>query len=201
MDKQRFCIYIIDDDKGMRDSLTWLVKSSGYDAAAFENAESFIDKLSDNKLGCVIADIRMPGMSGLELYQKLLQMDFHMPVIIITGHGDISMAVKALKDGIFDFVEKPFDDRIILDSIRMAIQYCKHQQEQHSIHEMLRERFEMLTSREKEVMDKIVLGLSNKQIAATLNISIKTVEVHRSRVMEKMQASSLAALVRMSLKI
>ncbi len=201
MDKQRFCIYIIDDDKGMRDSLTWLVKSSGYDAASFASAESFINNISDNKLGCVIADIRMPGMSGLELYQQLSQMDFHMPVIIITGHGDISMAVKALKDGIFDFVEKPFDDKIILDSIRMAIQYCKHQQEQHSIHEMLRTRFESLTSREKEVMDKIVLGLSNKQIAATLNISIKTVEVHRSRVMEKMQANSLAALVRMSLKI
>ncbi|HEB87105.1 MAG TPA: response regulator transcription factor [Gammaproteobacteria bacterium] len=201
MDKQHFCIYIIDDDKGMRDSLAWLVKSSGYDAASFENAESFIENITEHKLGCVIADIRMPGMSGLALYQKLSQMNFHMPVIIITGHGDISMAVKALKDGIFDFVEKPFDDKTILDSIHMAIQYCKHQQEQHSIHEMLRDRFETLTSREKEVMDKIVLGLSNKQIAAALNISIKTVEVHRSRVMEKMQADSLAALVRMSLKI
>ncbi|VAX14162.1 Tetrathionate reductase two-component response regulator [hydrothermal vent metagenome] len=201
MDKHDFCIYIIDDDKGMRDSLTWLVKSSNYDAVAFENAESFIENLPDNQLGCVIADIRMPGMSGLELYQKLVQMNFQMPVIIITGHGDISMAVKALKDGIFDFVEKPFDDRVILDSISMAIRYCKNQREQRSIQEMLHERFETLTSREKEVMDKIVLGLSNKQIAARLNISIKTVEVHRSRVMEKMQADSLAALVRMSLKI
>ncbi|NOZ36998.1 MAG: response regulator transcription factor [Gammaproteobacteria bacterium] len=201
MDKQHFCIYIIDDDKGMRDSLTWLVKSSGYDAVAFENAESFIENLPDNKLGCVIADIRMPGMSGLKLYQKLSEMDFQMPVIIITGHGDISIAVKALKDGIFDFVEKPFDDKVILDSISMAIHYCKNQQEQHSIQEMLRERFKTLTSREKEVMDKIVLGLSNKQIAASLNISIKTVEVHRSRVMDKMEADSLAALVRMSLKI
>jgi len=201
MDKQPFCIYIIDDDRGMRDSLTWLVKSSGYDAIAFENAESLIENLPDNKLGCVIADIRMPGMSGLKLYQKLSQMDFRMPVIIITGHGDISIAVKALKDGIFDFVEKPFDDKVILDSISMAILYCKNQQEQHSIQEMLRERFNTLTSREKEVMDKIVLGLSNKQIAASLNISIKTVEVHRSRVMDKMQAASLAALVRMSLKI
>jgi len=201
MDNQHFCIYIIDDDKGMRDSLTWLVKSADYDAARFETAESFLENIPDHRLGCVIADIRMPGMSGLDLYQKLSQMDFPMPVIIITGHGDISMAVKALKDGVFDFVEKPFDDKVILDSIRMAVQYCEHQQEQRSIHEMLSTRFETLTSREKEVMDKIVLGMSNKQIAAALNISIKTVEVHRSRVMEKMQASSLAALVRMSIKI
>ncbi|VAX09087.1 Tetrathionate reductase two-component response regulator [hydrothermal vent metagenome] len=201
MDNQDFCIYIIDDDKGMRDSLAWLVKSDGYNAATFENAECFLDNLPGKELGCVIADIRMPGISGLELYQKLTQMEFQIPVIIITGHGDISMAVKALKDGVFDFVEKPFDDKIILDSIRMAVKFCEHHQEQHSIYEMLNDRFETLTSREKEVMDKIVLGMSNKQIAAALSISIKTVEVHRSRVMEKMQASSLAALVRMSLKL
>ncbi len=201
MDNQHFCIYIIDDDKGMRDSLTWLVRSSGYESAAFENAESFLNNIPEQALGCVIADIRMPGLSGLELYQKLSQMQFQLPMIIITGHGDISMAVKALKDGVFDFVEKPFDDKVILDSINMAVQYCEHHQEQRSIHEMLTARFETLTAREKEVMDKIVLGMSNKQIAAALNISIKTVEVHRSRVMEKMQASSLAALVRMSLKI
>ncbi len=201
MENQDFCIYIIDDDKGMRGSLTWLVKSVGYEASAFENAESFIDNIPDNKLGCIIADIRMPGISGLELYKKLQKMQFQLPVIIITGHGDISIAVKALKDGVFDFVEKPFDDEVILESIRQAVQYCEYQQEQHSIHNMLSERFDTLTSREKEVMEKIVLGMSNKQIAAALNISIKTVEVHRSRVMDKMQASSLAALVRMSLKI
>lgn len=201
MDKHDFCIYIIDDDEGMRNSLSWLLTSSGYDTIAFENAESFIENIPANDLGCIIADIRMPGMSGLELYQWLSEMNFHLPVIIITGHGDISIAVKALKDGIFDFVEKPFDDKIILDSIHMAIQCCKNQQAQRSLQQMLCDRFETLTSREKEVMDKIVLGLSNKQIAATLNISIKTVEVHRSRVMEKMQADSLAELVRMSLKI
>jgi len=201
MENNDFCIYIIDDDKGMRDSLTWLVKSVNYETAAFENAEAFLDNIPSRKLGCVIADIRMPGISGLALYKKLEQMKFQLPVIIITGHGDITMAVSALKDGVFDFVEKPFDDEVILESIRMAVQFCQHQQEQRSIYEMLNTRFETLTSREKEVMEKIVLGMSNKQIAATLNISIKTVEVHRSRVMEKMQAASLAALVRMSLKI
>jgi len=165
MDNQDFCIYIIDDDKGMRDSLTWLVKSVGYQACAFENAESFLNNIPDNKLGCIITDIRMPGLSGLALYKKLQKIQFQLPVIIITGHGDISIAVNALK------VEKPFSDEVILESIRLA------------------------------VMHKIVAGMSNKQIAAALNISIKTVEVHRSRVMDKMQAGSLAALVRMSLKI
>ena len=201
MENQDFCIYIIDDDKGIRDSLTWLIKSVGYETDAFENAESFIANIPDRKLGCVIADIRMPGMSGLKLYKKLELMQFQLPVIIITGHGDISMAVNALKDGVFDFVEKPFDDEVILESIRLAVQVCEHEQEQRSIHEMLSARFKSLTSREKQVMEKIAQGLSNKQIAAALNISIKTVEVHRSRVMEKMQADSLAALVRMSLKI
>jgi len=201
MDNQDFCIYIIDDDKGMRDSLTWLVKSVGYQACAFENAESFLNNIPDNKLGCIITDIRMPGLSGLALYKKLQKIQFQLPVIIITGHGDISIAVNALKDGVFDFVEKPFSDEVILESIRLAVQYCEHQQEQHSIHNMLCARFASLTSREEEVMHKIVAGMSNKQIAAALNISIKTVEVHRSRVMDKMQAGSLAALVRMSLKI
>ena len=201
MTNGNFSIYIIDDDRGMRESLTWLVKSSGYQAFAFDSAEAFLARLPGDTLGCIIADIRMAGISGLELHDRLRQKQFPLPMIIITGHGDVAMAVKALKDGVFDFVEKPFDDTAILESIHSAVQHCEHRQEERSMQEMLRGRFETLTGREKEVMDKIVLGLSNKQIAAALGISIKTVEVHRARVMEKMQASSLAALVRMSLKL
>lgn len=199
METQDAKVYIIDDDEAMRNSLCWLIESENYQVHAFSSAESFLEQQPYENIGCIITDIRMSGISGLELYKKLTEMNCNLPVIMITGHGDVAMAVKALKDGVYDFIEKPFNDRVLLDRIEQAIQNSLHQTEQLSLKQDIESRYASMTKREKEVMDKIVVGLSNKDIADVLDISIKTVEIHRSRVMEKMQASSLAGLVRMSL--
>ena len=140
-------------------------------------------------------------MSGLELYKILKEKNCNLPVIMITGHGDVAMAVNALKDGIYDFIEKPFDNKVLLDRIKQALQQSLTSQEELASRKQFISRFETLTNREKEVMDKIVHGLSNKEMATELDISIKTIEVHRSRVMEKMNATSLASLVRMSINL
>ncbi|MCW9024793.1 MAG: response regulator [Gammaproteobacteria bacterium] len=199
MDTHKPKIYIIDDDDAMRSSLRWLIESENYAVHTFPSAEDFLNHQPLEKTGCIITDIRMSGLSGLELYKKLTEMNCALPVIMITGHGDVAMAVKALKDGVYDFIEKPFDDRVLLDRIEQAIQNSIRKTEQQSLKQDIGTHYTSMTKREKEVMDKIVSGLSNKDIAEILDISIKTVEIHRSRVMEKMQAGSLAALVRMSL--
>jgi len=188
-------IYIIDDDEALRDSLVWLLESSGYRVAAFESAEIFLDAYNAAMTGCLVLDVRMPGMSGLELFEELRARHCTLPVIFITGHGDVPMAVSAVKKGAVDFIEKPFGDRDMLGLIEQCLAAELANRLQRRIEADTARRLDHLTQREREVLDLIILGKLNKQIADVLGISIKTVEVHRARVMEKMGAHSLAELV------
>ncbi|MEC5397712.1 response regulator transcription factor [Uliginosibacterium sp. H1] len=188
-------VHIVDDDEALRDSLVWLLESTGLAVSAYASAEEFLAAWRPDITGCLVLDVRMPGMSGLELYEKLNGMHSTLPVIFITGHGDVPMAVSALKKGAVDFIEKPFNDRDMLKLIEQCLAQERSQREARRQGAEAQRRIEQLTPREREVLDLIVAGRLNKQIADDLGISIKTVEVHRARVMEKMGANSLAELV------
>ena len=188
-------IYIIDDDEALRDSLVWLLESSGYRVAAYESAEAFLAAYTAAMTGCLVLDVRMPGMSGLELFEELRARHCTLPVIFITGHGDVPMAVSAVKKGAVDFIEKPFGDRDMLGLIEQCLAAELAGRLKRRLEADTARRLDHLTQREREVLDLIILGKLNKQIADVLGISIKTVEVHRARVMEKMGAHSLAELV------
>ena len=188
-------VYIVDDDEALRDSLIWLLESAGLKALAFDSAESFLAAWNDRMSGCLVLDIRMPGMSGLELHEKLNALHSTLPVIFITGHGDVPMAVSALKKGAADFSEKPFNDYDMINLIQNALATDRKRHEARAQEADAQRRIEGLTPREREVLELIVAGRLNKQIADDLGISIKTVEVHRARVMEKMGVHSLAELV------
>jgi FixJ family two-component response regulator len=194
-------IYIIDDDEALRDSLVWLLESSGYRVAAFDSAEAFLAAWSEAFTGCLVLDVRMPGMSGLELFEELTRRHSLLPVIFITGHGDVPMAVSALKKGAADFIEKPFSDRDILALIEQCLATEREQRGKRRQEADTHRRLGLLTQREREVLELIIAGKLNKQIADVLGISIKTVEVHRARVMEKMAAHSLAELVQQVLAV
>ena len=188
-------IYLVDDDEALRDSLVWLLESQGFKVAPFVSAEDFLRAWRPEFNGCLLLDVRMPGMSGLELHERLRARYCTLPVIFITGHGDVPMAVAALKKGAVDFIEKPFNDTELL---RLVSQCLVKEQESRSRRRQDAEvsrRLDQFTQREREVLDLIIAGKLNKQIADVLGISIKTVEVHRARVMEKMAAQSLAELV------
>lgn len=189
------CIYIVDDDEALRDSLVWLLESSGYRVCAFESSEAFLGAFRAEMTGCLVLDVRMPGMSGLELFEALRQRHSTLPVIFITGHGDVPMAVSAVKRGAVDFIEKPFGDRDMLGLIEESLARERTGREKRLLEAETARRLTDLTLREREVLDLIIAGKLNKQIADMLGISIKTVEVHRARVMEKMGANSLAELV------
>lgn len=188
-------IFIVDDDEALRDSLVWLLESSGYHVYAYESAEVFLDAYRCEMTGCLVLDVRMPGMSGLELFEELRRRHCTLPVIFITGHGDVPMAVAAVKRGAVDFIEKPFGDRDMLGLIEESLARERDSRRQRQLEAETARRLAELTQREREVLDLIIAGKLNKQIADLLGISIKTVEVHRARVMEKMGASSLAELV------
>lgn len=188
-------IYIVDDDEALRDSLVWMLESSGYVVAAFDSAEAFLAAWRESMSGCLVLDVRMPGMSGLELFEELGRRRFTLPVIFITGHGDVPMAVSALKKGAADFIEKPFGDQEMLRLIEQCLEQERSSRSKRKLEADTVRRLDHLTQREREVLDLIILGKLNKQIADVLGISIKTVEVHRARVMEKMGAHSLAELV------
>jgi len=188
-------VHIIDDDDALRDSLVWLLESTGLKVASYPSAEAFLQVWSSAMRGCLILDIRMPGMSGLELHEKLNSQHSTLPVIFITGHGDVPMAVTALKKGAFDFIEKPFHDQDMLNLIEQCLARDRTQHQHRRQGADAQRHIEQLTPREREVLELIVAGRLNKQIADELGISIKTVEVHRARVMEKMEADSLAELV------
>jgi RNA polymerase sigma factor (sigma-70 family) len=188
-------VHIIDDDDALRDSLVWLLESTGLKVASYPSAEAFLQVWSPALRGCLILDIRMPGMSGLELHEKLNSQHSTLPVIFITGHGDVPMAVTALKKGAFDFIEKPFHDQDMLNLIEQCLARDRDQHQHRRQGADAQRHIEQLTPREREVLELIVAGRLNKQIADELGISIKTVEVHRARVMEKMEADSLAELV------
>jgi RNA polymerase sigma factor (sigma-70 family) len=188
-------IYLVDDDEALRDSLAWLLESQGFKVAAFASAEDFLKAWRPEFNGCLLLDVRMPGMSGLELHERLRAQYCTLPVIFITGHGDVPMAVAALKKGAVDFIEKPFNDTELLRLVSQClVSEQEHRARRRQDAEVSR-RLDQLTQREREVLDLIIAGKLNKQIADVLGISIKTVEVHRARVMEKMAAQSLAELV------
>jgi two-component system response regulator FixJ len=192
-------VFVVDDDQAMRNSLKWLIESVGVAVESFSSADDFLVQYQPGRAGCLVLDVRMPGMSGLELLEHLAERNVHIPAVIITGHGDVPMAVRAMKSGAIDFIEKPFNDEALLDAIRRAIVFEEQQRSLHSEHAQIQERLSHLTPREHEVMAMVTEGKSNKEIANTLGVSAKTIEAHRARVMEKMQAGSLAELVRMAL--
>jgi len=194
-------VYVADDDEGVRKALSVLLQSVGYRSAAFGSAPEFLQQYDPEAPGCLILDIRMPDMSGLELQEELNRRGSILPVIFITGHGDVPMAVDAMKKGAFDFIQKPFRDQDLLDRVNRALQADADTRQALSQRDDLRRREASLTPREREVMALIVDGRANKVIAQDLKLSERTVEIHRSRVMEKMGARSVAQLVKMALAL
>jgi FixJ family two-component response regulator len=190
-------VYLVDDDDAFRDSLRWLLESSGYRVAAYPSAASFLENYRADSGACIVLDVRMPGTSGLELQQEIGRRGGAIPVIFVTGHGDVPMAVHAIKHGAFDFIEKPFKDDVLLALIEKATKSHAALRVEDAQRQSTAARLACLTQREREIMDRVVAGKRNKAIADELGISVKTVEIHRGRVMEKMQAESLAALVQM----
>ena len=193
-------VYIVDDDEAMRDSLKWLLESRGLKVELYASSEAFLAAFNNDFRGCLVLDVRMPGMSGIDLYSRLQARASTLPVIFITGHGDVPMAVSALKKGAADFIEKPFNDQSMVRLIQSCLKQDRAASAKRAERASLEQSLERLTQREREVLNLIVTGKLNKQIADDLDISIKTVEVHRSRVMEKMGANSVAELVQRVLK-
>jgi len=194
-------VAIIDDDEPLRDALGVMFDAAGLDSVKFETAEDFLRALDQATFSCAVIDVRLPGIDGMTLFRRMRENEVVIPVVILTGHGDVPMAVEALKAGAVDFIEKPFDADRLLEGVREAIGRQAAAQEDHRAAEAARALVERLTPREREVMDLMVLGHSNKAIAARLGISPRTVEVYRARIMEKMEARSLAELVRTSLRL
>jgi two-component system, LuxR family, response regulator FixJ len=194
-------VYIVDDDEGMRRALTVLITTVGYNAVAYARPADFLAKFDAEQQACLVLDVRMPEMSGLEVQQHLNRAGSMLPVILITGHGDIPMAVQAMKDGAFDFLQKPFRDQELLDRINAALKQDAENREAIGRQADLKRRSETLTAREREVMLLVVDGRANKVIAIDLGLSERTVEIHRANVMEKMGARSVAHLVKMQLKL
>ena len=194
-------VCIVDDDKAVRESLQWLVESVGLSAKTYESAHAFLDEVNRTDCGCLVADIRLPGMSGLDLQDRLIERGYDLPTIVITGHGDVPVAVRAMKAGAIDFVEKPFSNQMLLDRIRDALERDNEHRNATARIDDIEERRSRLTPREHEVMALVVKGKLNKQIAAELGLSHKTIEVHRAHVMEKMEAETLAQLVRMAVAV
>jgi two-component system, LuxR family, response regulator FixJ len=189
------CVFIVDDDEAVRDALGFLMQSVGLLAKSFASADNFLSVFDDSQPGCLVSDIRMPGMSGLDLQETLIQRGSVIPMIFITGHGDIPMAVEAIKKGAHDFLTKPFRDQDLLDCINSAMEKDTRQRKQQGQRACVERRVACLSKREKQVLDLVVAGTSNKEIANELNLSHRTVEVHRSHMMEKMETRSLAELV------
>jgi len=191
---RRATVYIVDDNSAVRDAIRWLVEQVGLGARTFPSAKDFLNSYTPDLYGCVVLDIRMPGTSGLELHEELGRLSANIPVIFVTGHGDVPITVRAMKAGAFDFLQKPFNDQALLDSIFAAIR--KHDEiRQKKEHEAQTEqRLSVLTSREKEVLARLRAGESSKEIAVALDISIRTVEGHRANIMSKMQARNIGHL-------
>jgi FixJ family two-component response regulator len=190
-------VYVVDDDDAFRDSLRWLLESGGYRVEAYESAESFLDVCQPVGGACLVLDVRMHGKTGLELQQELRHRAVNLPVIFVTGHGDVPMAVNALKNGAFDFIEKPFKDEVLLALIGKAVEAQAAARFDEVQRQTTATRLATLTPREREIMERVIAGKRNKIIADELGISVKTVEIHRGRVMEKMGADSLATLMQM----
>jgi two-component system response regulator FixJ len=194
-------VHVIDDDEAVRDSLSFLLRAAGFNVVAHQSATHFLKTVTRDIDGCVITDVRMPDMSGLDLLKELRNQSCMVPVIVVTGHGDIQLAVEAMKSGAIDFLEKPFDDERVLAAVRSGLEARRAQDERVGRRHEIEERLESLSQRERQVLDGLVAGLPNKTIAHELGISPRTVEVYRANVMTKMHAGSLSELVRMVLLV
>jgi len=194
-------IYVVDDDDAVRDALSALLKSVGLEVETFASPHAFLERFDTALAGCLVLDIRMPGMSGLELQQRLNELNSVLPIIFITGHGDVPMAVEAMQKGAVDFVQKPFRDQELLDRINKALEKNAFDHEELLKEHEIRERIDDLTAREQQVMRAVCDGQANKVIALDLGVSQRTVEIHRARVMDKMGAKSVAHLVRLIMQV
>ncbi len=196
-------VFLVDDDASVRRALTRLIKSAGYDLQAFASARDFLDsgRLTHEALACLVLDVRMPGFSGLDLQRELQAANTLLPIIFVTGHGDIPMGVKAMKEGAIDFLTKPVKDSVLLNAIEQALARAEREQSERQELKNLQDRLNTLTPREREVMSLVVTGFLNKQIAFDLGTVEKTVKVHRARVMEKMKVQSFAELVRIAARL
>jgi two-component system, LuxR family, response regulator FixJ len=192
-------VHVIDDDDALRDSLAFLLTSAGIEAQTYESAMRFLETVPRETPGCVVTDVRMPGMTGIELLRELKRIAPTLPVIVMTGHGEVPLAVEAMKLGAFDFIEKPFDDEALLSSVRHALGRHEKDARRDAERSKVHERLALLSARERQVLDGLVLGHANKIIAFDLGISPRTVEIYRANVMTKMEAGSLSDLVRMAL--
>ncbi len=194
-------VYVVDDDEAVRDSMRWLLEANGFPTVCFESAESFLaTPISAETPGCLLLDVRMPGMSGLALQDELARRGSVLPVVFITGHGDVPMAVETIKKGAVDFIQKPFSDEVLCSAVRNSLERSGQILRASSESRELAQRIERLTSRERQVLERIVVGRLNKQIADDLCISIKTVEAHRANIMEKLGARTMADLMRIAIR-
>jgi len=201
LSKNKPTVFVVDDDQAMRDSLRWLIESVGIVVETYANAEEFLNSLDASKPGCLLTDVRMPGLSGLELQDVLAERKIKLPVIIITGHADVPMAIRAMKKGAIEFIEKPFNNEILLERIRQGIEKDSQIRRTTADREEIAARLALLSAREQAVMQKIIDGKPNKVVAEELGLSQKTIEVHRASVMKKMRADSVAELVRLALAL
>lgn len=199
MPSERTFVHVIDDDEALRDSLTFLLRAAQIDAESHASAAAFLEKLPKTSLSCIISDVRMPGLSGIDLLKRLRELGIDVPVIVITGHADIPLAVEAMRLGAADFLEKPFDDEVLLASVQSALRQERGNAKRHIERSMIDSKLGALSGRERDVLEGLVAGRANKQIAFDLGISPRTVEIYRANLMEKMQAKSLSDLVRMAL--
>ena len=198
---QNSTVFIVDDDQAIRHAMELLMRSVGLEHEIFHSGDDFLEKITEQRPGCLVLDIRMPGLGGLELQEELIKRGNTLPIIFITGHGDVPMAVEAMQKGAVDFIQKPFRDQELLDRIREALETDLERRSAREERAEVAARLEKLTKREREVMDLVVTGKPNKVIAYELGVSQRTVEIHRARVMEKMGARSLADLVRMHMTV
>ena len=192
-------VFVVDDDRAVRNGFAFLLEAAGHAAKAYPSATAFLDHYDPSCRGCLVLDVRMPRMTGLELQQELNTRGWHIPAIFITGHGTVPMAIAAMKAGAFDFIEKPFRDDVLLESVERALAWDEATRAERLEIHVLKERAALLTGREREVLDLAATGEPNKVIARNLGISVRTVELHRSHILEKMQARTVAQLVRMSI--
>ena len=192
-------IYVVDDDEAVRDSLQWLLEGNNYLVRGFDSAEVFLARYDPREVACLLVDIRMEGMSGLELQDRLLERKSPLPIAFITGHGDVPMAVSTMKKGAFDFIQKPFDERSLLGLVERMLENAEQAFAEHQQAANREAMLAKLTSREAQLLERIVAGRLNKQIADDLGISIKTVEAHRANIMEKLNANTVADLLKIAL--
>ena len=201
MSEDTAIVALVDDDPAVRDAVSFLLDTVGIECQSYASADAFLDGHDPTSTSCIVLDIRMPGMSGLELQDELVRRGWKAPIVFITGHGEIAMAVRAMRNGAFDFIQKPFKDQELIDSINAALVIARSQRQTLRDVGELREAFETLSPREREVMGLVTEGKPNKVIAFDLGVSQRTVEIHRARVMQKMGARNLAELVRTQIRL